>query len=1255
MTTALTCPRCGEPLARGARYCTRCGNDVSGEQNAVPTVAMAAAAPADPQADLLERLRRGTIGEFEILGELGRGGMATVYLAHDIALGRKVAIKVMNPSLVGTGAQMVERFKREARTAASLSHPHIIPIYAVREAPFIFFVMKFVKGRSLDSIIKSTGPLPIPMIQVILHQAGGAIDYAHRQGIIHRDIKPANVMLDEDGWAVVTDFGIAKVADSQHLTMTGVTVGTPSYMSPEQCAAKEVTAASDQYSLGIVAYEMITGQVPFQADSVMGVMWQHFNDPPRPIRELRADCPPEIEQAVLRMLGKKGEDRFASVEDAVDAIGMPTMRKDDPIRRQMKALAREGTGAEVLARVHTPTSPLPTGGASATAPPATPAPATRAPATPAPATPAPRAPATPVPTTPVPGVRPAAPTTPVGVPPRTPVPVGTDTPTVISDPGIAEAPTTITPPVGPRAAPPPPAPPSPAKATTPATPTPAIEPRAPRPPRIADQAPARRNPVPLIAGAVLLVAGVGGWYFLAGPGAGSRDSGADSVVTPVPAPPAPVATLRVSPSPASVNVGATLTLAAALADPQGNALTGRTVTWQASDTAVARVGGDGMVTAVRPGTVTVTATAEGKSGTATVTVTEAAAPVAAVALTPTQATVALGDSLALVAAPQDARGTTLGGREIRWSSSAAQVASVSEAGVVAGLREGNATITATSEGRRASARITVTPPAVARVQVAPAQVTLAPGGRSQLNAGAWDRRGNALAGRSVTWSSSDEDVAAVTSSGRVMAVGAGRATITARIGDATGTAGVVVAAATPPPAAGIAAIALAGPPSLQVGGNAQLQATTRDAQGNALSGRAITWTSSNPAVVRVGAGGELTGVAPGTATITAAAEGRTATVTVTVEAPRGAPPVVPPAGGGGSPGGGGAAALPRRAIAAGGQHTCGIAGSGGVSCWGSNSALQLGDAGSGQQAERAGLLSAPRGATQLAAGGGHTCALVEGGGAVCWGQNRNGQLGGPGDRQPVTVTGGRSYTALTAGARHTCGVAADGQVWCWGDNGVGQLGDGTTRGGATPRLAKGGLKFRSVAAGGDHTCGLTQAGKVYCWGDGFSGQLGRGIRETQSEPVEVSLPGAATAITAGAKHACALGQNGTVYCWGENRYGEVGDGSKSERASPVAVAGRVQFAAVDAGASHTCAVTAGGEAYCWGDNPDGRLGDGTKVARPQPTRVSVGAVRSISAGGAHTCAVTRADEAVCWGGNARGQVGDGTTEMRMAPTPVTTR
>ena len=292
---------------------------------------------------MVDHLRQATLGEYEIQGELGRGGMATVYLAHEIALDRKVAIKVMSPSLV-TGEGMIERFKREARTAASLSHPNIIPVYAVRETDrLLFFVMKFIQGRPLDSIIKEVGPLPIPMVKAILAQAGSAFGYAHRRGIVHRDIKPANIMIDDEGWAVVTDFGIAKVSESQGLTMTGMTVGTPTYMSPEQCMAQDVTGASDQYSLGVVAYEMLTGRPPFTGGSMMAIMYGHFNEPPPPMERFRPDCPrrsPDGRHADAGEAARAGAG--PSVDDAIAAIGVQPLAHDDPTRTRLVALARDG-------------------------------------------------------------------------------------------------------------------------------------------------------------------------------------------------------------------------------------------------------------------------------------------------------------------------------------------------------------------------------------------------------------------------------------------------------------------------------------------------------------------------------------------------------------------------------------------------------------------------------------------------------------------------------------------------------------------------------------------------------------------------------------------------------------------------------------------------------------------------------------------------------------------------------------------------
>ena len=339
-----------------------CGADVSGQQGHVATAYVAPGSdlrPAAGQSGQLEALRRVTLGEYDIRGELGQGGMATVYLAHDIALDRKVAIKVMSTALFSMPG-MVERFKREARTAASLSHPNIIPIYAVREsADLVYFVMKFVAGRSLESVLRAAGPLPLPLVRAVLYQVGEALSYAHQHSVVHRDIKPANIMLDTGGWVVVTDFGIAKVAESTGLTMTGATIGTPSYMSPEQCEAKQaLTGASDQYSLGVVAYEMLTGRVPFVADTTVGLLYAQVHEAPPPVAELRPDCPPDTAEGLMRMLAKTPTERWPDVGSAVAAFGGAPLTRDDPIRTQLAALAQAKRDADVR-RLATPISPVP--------------------------------------------------------------------------------------------------------------------------------------------------------------------------------------------------------------------------------------------------------------------------------------------------------------------------------------------------------------------------------------------------------------------------------------------------------------------------------------------------------------------------------------------------------------------------------------------------------------------------------------------------------------------------------------------------------------------------------------------------------------------------------------------------------------------------------------------------------------------------------------------------------------------------------
>jgi serine/threonine protein kinase len=369
--TRTACERCGASLETGARYCPSCGSGVippggrisdttplpaaQPKGSAAPTVVT----PKPKGSRMMEQLREATLGEYEILAELGSGGMATVFLAHDLQLDRRVAIKLMHPALV-TGEGMVERFILEARTAAGLSHPNIIPIYAVKvEEDLLFFVMKFVEGRPLDSIIAREAPLSHEMVRQIVGQVAEALGYAHKRGVIHRDIKPANIMISTEGQPVLTDFGIAKVADKHGLTMTGATIGTPTYMSPEQCNALPLTGASDQYSLGVMAYEMLTGRPPFDADSVMTIMFKHINEPARPVLQQVANCPPDLAAVIDRMLVKDPEGRYPELEEVARAIHTPTSTLENKVRTQLVQFALMGSNREVLKRVSTPRSPIP--------------------------------------------------------------------------------------------------------------------------------------------------------------------------------------------------------------------------------------------------------------------------------------------------------------------------------------------------------------------------------------------------------------------------------------------------------------------------------------------------------------------------------------------------------------------------------------------------------------------------------------------------------------------------------------------------------------------------------------------------------------------------------------------------------------------------------------------------------------------------------------------------------------------------------
>ena len=237
-----------------------------------------------------------TIGQYRIISEVGRGGMAVVYKAEQPSLNRFVALKVLFPNFTGD-ASSVERLQREAQTAAGLDHPNIVDIYEVGEQDGLHYIaMKFIDGRPLDKVLEETRVLPTDRALRIMAQVASALDYAHRQNLVHRDIKPSNVLIGDGDRVTLTDFGLVKATGTATLTSSGALVGTPIYMSPEQARGVETDYRGDIYSLGVVCYEMLTGRPPFTGNP-LSIILAHASQNPPPLRTMRADVPPWVEAA----------------------------------------------------------------------------------------------------------------------------------------------------------------------------------------------------------------------------------------------------------------------------------------------------------------------------------------------------------------------------------------------------------------------------------------------------------------------------------------------------------------------------------------------------------------------------------------------------------------------------------------------------------------------------------------------------------------------------------------------------------------------------------------------------------------------------------------------------------------------------------------------------------------------------------------------------------------------------------------------
>lgn len=704
----------------------------------------------------------------------------------------------------------------------------------------------------------------------------------------------------------------------------------------------------------------------------------------------------------------------------------------------------------------------------------------------------------------------------------------------------------------------------------------------------------------------------------------------------------------------------------------------------------------------------------GDATTATPTVESPAGVASVEVVASTATTISVGQTLTLAATPRDAAGRSLAGRAVTWLSSAPNVASVSSSGVVTALAVGNATISATSEGRSGTVTVTVTPIPVSSVVVSPATASLVQGASRTFTAVARDNAGSALTDRSITWATANAAVATISPSGVVVAVAPGTTTVTATADGVVGTATVEV---TPIPVATVAVTPAS--PSLEEGQTTALTAVARDSAGRVLTGRTVVWATDNAAIASVTTSGALTAVSAGTTTISATVEGvrasvpvvvtpaatavvelaetfitmtRARTTTVTGVARSAAGTVlanrpltwtssnarvatVTSAGVISAVAGGVTTVTATRegksaslqvavvgndddmswAINAGGAHSCGLLADGRALCWGWG-----GDAmGTGPQS--------PVAQPTLVLGGGvfdrigtgdfpeaiRTCALGTTGAAFCWGTSGVGDgTGSFGATRPTAVAGGRTFRSLAVGDGHSCGVATDGDTYCWGTTGsLGELGNGPDgSANGTPVKALTPEPLVSVTAGARYSCGLTNTGVAYCWGHNFEGYLGTGSFAGERVPTKVATNVRFAALAAGSATTCGIALEGDVYCWGYVS----GQEPTNTSATPVLQPGGRKFTAITIGWNHRCGLTRDGNAWCWGDNRGGAAGWGTAGGASAEPRLVAGNRRfvAISAGYYHTCAVDQAGAAFCWGAGASGRIGDGSLSDRFEPRAV---
>jgi serine/threonine protein kinase len=302
------------------------------------------------------------LGKYQILERIGAGGMAEVYRGRHEKLNRDVAIKVLHSSLTGD-PQFIARFEREARLAASLRHPGIVQVFDFdSQGDQLYLVMEFINGGTLKQRLeelKAKGEyMPLPEVSRILSLIADALDYAHDKGMLHRDLKPSNILLDLSDGVYLTDFGIARILGGEEITRTGSILGTPAYMSPEQCEGKPLSFASDVYSLGVVLFEMLTGVVPFDAESPLAVLHKQIHEPLPSLSAYRQDLPAGLDKLMNRVLSKQPEERYSSARRLAKEFKWLIENKTDQASSEIPAIRRgspsSGQPAPLGMPVHSP-------------------------------------------------------------------------------------------------------------------------------------------------------------------------------------------------------------------------------------------------------------------------------------------------------------------------------------------------------------------------------------------------------------------------------------------------------------------------------------------------------------------------------------------------------------------------------------------------------------------------------------------------------------------------------------------------------------------------------------------------------------------------------------------------------------------------------------------------------------------------------------------------------------------------------------